>query len=345
MKKIITFLLLLVPFAAISQNLTGTWEGSGGGTTYIRMVIKHRGDSLFGYTYDEGSGYCKAWFLGRYNKAGKRLVGRGTEMIEHTSNHVLVDYDLVYSKEEDGEYLRESLGEVGFLQRLLGSNNRQYLKKTSNKISLPRKTSVKAKPPLTRPPVARVPEKKTAPVVVKKEPVKKTVPATKPVAKKTTPVSPTVVPKPVIEKKVAGRSDSLAKIIPAKKAEFKPASAALIKKKDERTSKLVQTIYTSVDTVKMYVYDNGEVDGDTVTVFFDNSVILNRYRISDKAKELFLPVSKNGEQHTIELFANNLGTIPPNTALIIIMTGSKRYELRASYDFHTNAKIIIQYKE
>jgi hypothetical protein len=87
------------------------------------------------------------------------------------------------------------------------------------------------------------------------------------------------------------------------------------------------------------------VDGDTVTVFFDNSIILDRYMISDKAKVFTLPVSKDGQPHSIELFANNLGTIPPNTALIIINTGKERHELRASYDLQTNAKIIIQYKE
>jgi hypothetical protein len=45
------------------------------------------------------------------------------------------------------------------------------------------------------------------------------------------------------------------------------------------------------------------------------------------------------------LFANNIGTIPPNTALIILIAGKKRYEVHASYDLSTNAKIIFQYKE
>ncbi len=129
------------------------------------------------------------------------------------------------------------------------------------------------------------------------------------------------------------------------KTERKETPVAILQKKNERSSKLVETIFTSADTVKMFVYDNGEVDGDTVTLFFDNAIILDRYRISEKGKELVLPISRNGRQHVIELFANNLGSIPPNTALLIIVAGKRRYELRASYDLQTNAKIIIQYQE
>lgn len=344
MKKIIVLIFFYAPLAALCQNLTGTWEGSGGGVTYIKMVVKHRGDSVYGYTYDEGGGYCKATFLGRYNRSRKILVGSGIRMLERTPNHVLVDYDLVYSKEPGGEFLKENLGEVGFLERLFGQRSRQYLRKTSNKVDFP-KEPVNAEPQSASPPV------------VKKEQVKKVPPAMPPVIKKepvkTTPikVKPTIAAKPVIpapvkkEEPTILRADTIAKVASPKKVERIPAPVALIKKKEERSSKLVETIYTSADTIKMSVYDNGEVDGDTVTVFFDNSVILDRYRISDKAKELYLPVSRNGKQHSIELFANNLGSIPPNTALIIIMAGNKRYELRASYDLQTNAKIIIQYKE
>ena len=89
---------------------------------------------------------------------------------------------------------------------------------------------------------------------------------------------------------------------------------------------------------------DGEVDGDTVTVFLDNAVVLDRYRISEKAKVLYVPI-KDGQTRIIDLLANNLGSIPPNTALIIVTAGKKRYELHASYDLKTNARIVIQYRE
>lgn len=357
--KIFTCLFVfLFPLSAFCQILTGTWEGSGGGTTFIRLVVKHRGDSLFGYTYDEGGGYCKATFIGRYSKSGKRLVGRGKEMIENSGTHVLTEYDLVYSKEPGGEYLRENVGQSGFLERLLGGDSRQYLKKISNRISPPvAKTS---KPPVSAPRapanVGKAVPLKKSPVITpkvqpKKEVVKKpvTVPSKTVVVSKPNTAVVSKTPKPITKPPVAtkvARDTVVKKVVAAPpKVVVKTAPAALIRKKDERTSKLVETIYTTADSVKMFVYDNGEVDGDTVTVFINNALVLDRYRISEKAKEISFPVTNNGGVHTIELFANNLGSIPPNTALIILIAGKERFELRASYDLSTNAKIIIRHQE
>lgn len=356
MKKFTWLFVLAFPLSVFSQNLTGTWEGSGGGVTFIRMVVKHRGDSLFGYTYDEGGGYCQATFLGRYDRSRKRLIGRGNEMIENSGSHVLTKYNLVYSKEPGGEFLRENVGEPGLFERLLGGDSRQYLKKISNRISPPVAKNKTARPPAARKPVPPA-VIKPAPPVVKKQPVKKPpvvqpqAPPKKVVVKKPAVVAskPVVVNKPKPATNAAPASivkDTLLKKVAAPPTVIvKTAPAALIKKKDERTSKLVETIYTTADSVKMFVYDNGEVDGDTVTIFINNALVLDRYRISEKAKEISFPVSSNGGVHTIELFANNLGSIPPNTALIILIAGKERFELRASYDLSTNAKIVIRHQE
>jgi hypothetical protein len=355
MKKILLFIFLCMPMLVLCQDLTGTWEGSGGGTTYIRMVITHTGDSLVGYTYDEGSGYCKATFLGTYNSARKRLVGSGITMIERTPNHVLVDYDLRYSKEEDGEYLRERSGS-GLLQEIFGSTSAPlYLKRTSRVVDDPYTKKI-IKTPGRTPAMRPDPEVKAPPpAAVKPKPQVKTIPPVpvkpKPAAvrPKTPAVQKPVVPKPAPKPPEIKKKDmpELKKepVVPPKATVEKPVRPEpLLKKKEERSSKLVETIYTNADTLKIAVYDNGEVDGDTVTVFLDNAVVLDRYRISEKAKELYVPI-RSGQTRIIDLFANNLGSIPPNTALIIITAGKKRYELHASYDLKTNARIVIQYKE
>ena len=347
MKNFSWLFILLFQLSAFSQDLTGTWEGSGGGTTFIRLVVKHRGDSLFGYTYDEGGGYCKATFLGRYSESAKRVVGRGNEMIENSGTHVLTRYDFVYSKEAGGEFLRENVGEQGFLDKIFGGDSRQYLRKINNRISPPVAKVKKATPavPKAAPPIVKTEPVKKPPVVQPQNPPKKEV-----VKKPETIVSKPAVtskPKPVVKSQVPAiiKNDTTSRVAAPPKIVVKTAPAAMIKKKDERSSKLVETIYTTADSVKMYVYDNGEVDGDTVTIFINNALVLDRYRISEKAKEISFPVLSNGGVHTIELFANNLGSIPPNTALIILIAGKERFELRASYDLSTNAKIVIRHQE
>ncbi len=90
-------LLLFLTSALPAQNLTGTWEGAGGGSGYCKMVILHIGDSLFGYTYDTGMGYCKANFSGIYDDATKKLVAKNIDFIERKGPHSLSIYHLNYS--------------------------------------------------------------------------------------------------------------------------------------------------------------------------------------------------------------------------------------------------------
>ncbi len=116
-------------------------------------------------------------------------------------------------------------------------------------------------------------------------------------------------------------------------------------KKENRVSKLVKTIYTKEDSVKLIIYDDGEIDGDIVTVFDNNKIVVNKLLLVSKPYQINLHLSALNNTHTIELIAENLGSIPPNTAYMLIIAGSERYEIKASSDLTSNAKIIIQYKK
>ncbi|WP_165352408.1 hypothetical protein [Flavobacterium anhuiense] len=49
--------------------------------------------------------------------------------------------------------------------------------------------------------------------------------------------------------------------------------------------------------------------------------------------------------HEVILVAENLGDIPPNTALMKIKAGDKKYEIKITSDEQKNAVINFKYKE
>ena len=92
------------------------------------------------------------------------------------------------------------------------------------------------------------------------------------------------------------------------------------------------------------LYDNGEIDGDTVSVYHNNTLIVSRARLSAKAISFRFPVDGAHPHHELVMVANNLGSIPPNTSLMIITAKDKRYEVFISSSEQKNAKVVIDLK-
>ena len=112
----------------------------------------------------------------------------------------------------------------------------------------------------------------------------------------------------------------------------------------ERENKLVNTIDVDEKEVKIDFYDNGEIDNDTITVYDNNRLIVNAGRLSNSAITLNLQFSAEVPVHELITVAENLGDIPPNTALMVITYGKKRYEVFITSDEQRNAKVILRYK-
>lgn len=97
------------------------------------------------------------------------------------------------------------------------------------------------------------------------------------------------------------------------------------------------------DSITLHLYDNGKVDGDSVSVFFNrNPVVLNQ-QLGTKPVVVHLQLLPGVNE--IAMFAINLGEVPPNTALCIIYAGNKRYDLNVSSTLGANGTIRIQRKQ
>ena len=111
-----------------------------------------------------------------------------------------------------------------------------------------------------------------------------------------------------------------------------------------RENKLVKKIITHNKTISIDLYDNGTIDNDTIIVYDNKQLIVNKKRLSYKAIHFDLNFSATNNEHEIIIVAHNMGTVPPNTALLVYKDSLLRQELFITSTNKMNAKLIIVYE-
>ena len=111
----------------------------------------------------------------------------------------------------------------------------------------------------------------------------------------------------------------------------------------ERENNLVKTITTSEENIQIELYDNGTIDNDTITVYHNNEMVVANRRLSYQPISIKLKCNKSDSRHELIVVAENLGDIPPNTALMVVKAGKERYEIFLASNEQRNAKVIINY--
>jgi hypothetical protein len=117
------------------------------------------------------------------------------------------------------------------------------------------------------------------------------------------------------------------------------------KEVDIRKTLLEQTVYFKSDSLQLTLYDNGEVDGDTVSVLMNGTVIMPRVGLSTNAVRKTIYIDNTEDSIQLVMYAENLGSIPPNTGLLVVRDGKDIYEIRFSGDLQKNAAILFRRKK
>lgn len=356
MKLNATLLLILLFFSAgaIAQNITGIWKGYFVQKTFGYIEDRYRfevqieqlpNNALNGVTYSYKTTvfYGKADVKGIYTKKTNNIVLNETKMVDmkigDQSQPCLMTCYLEYDK-------------MGNLQTLTGTytsrvlkdgtdcgNGKVYLEKTTETdfykedflLKLEKKkpapnTTVKAKPPVTKP----TPKPNVAPIqkgvkpgaeshVLDQAKGKPTEPSLGSIA---APQKKEVIIAPPVEKPALPKPEIMKK----------------------RANELAKTITTSAKTIKIDLYDNGEIDGDIISVYHNNKLIVNKKQLAHKPISITIDMDSEGGHHEFVLVAENLGSIPPNTALMVVTANSKRYELFITSTEQKNAVVAIEYK-
>jgi hypothetical protein len=110
-----------------------------------------------------------------------------------------------------------------------------------------------------------------------------------------------------------------------------------------RVDSLVNTVILHSADVKIELYDDGVIDGDSVTVFINNKLLLYHRMLTDRPLTIHFNAFPNTEYELV-MYADNLGTIPPNTALLMVTSGSEKYKAFMSSSEQTSATIRFVYK-
>ena len=113
---------------------------------------------------------------------------------------------------------------------------------------------------------------------------------------------------------------------------------------EKRGNEILKTIEITNENFMVTLYDNGAVDGDSISLFYNGKLILSHKMLSEKPITLNLDATTNHAVNELTMYAENLGTIPPNTALMVVTDGDSRYEVRISSDLKKSGTIRFIHK-
>jgi len=108
---------------------------------------------------------------------------------------------------------------------------------------------------------------------------------------------------------------------------------------EKRNNTVLKTIEIENENIKIDLYDNGEIDGDSVSLFLNGKLLLARKKLTTQPLTIRIPFDELDNENELVMYAENLGTIPPNTALMIVTDGNKRYEVRITSDLQKSGTI------
>lgn len=125
--------------------------------------------------------------------------------------------------------------------------------------------------------------------------------------------------------------------------EFKLPTAAIFVA--QRKTVAPQILEFKSDSLELKLYDNGEIDGDTVSLLLNGEILLAKQGLKASAIRKTIYIQPGSDELTLVLYAENLGKYPPNTGLLVVNDGEDVYQIRFSADLQQNAAVIFRRKK
>ncbi len=329
-RHLILCMLLACAFSSPCQTITGAWKGKIGAARAELKLIK-KGDSLLGtsYYYTSASHYRRYAVKGYFDSETNSVVWWDDKLLEDkapgglfgTSKEALLNVADFNCPGEEKMTLEGN------------STDRDNKDRTRGPVQLEKETkpgfrdewdfvienyTVGANDPDIIDSVALVSNPEPAPI----KGYETALSATKIISAQPEEPKPIIIAAPVLkeEKKAVAQN--------VNEQKFKT-----------REKKLATVIPITGDSIELRFYDNAIIDGDSISVFLNGHMLFEHVRLEYKPYTVKLAVSDLQDDNELVMVAENLGTIPPNTSLMVVIVGDNRYEARLESSEQTSALI------
>ena len=361
------FLFIATPYLLPAQVVTGSWYGhadvemAGIHNNYLtELVIKQKGtkvEGIFGYYFRDK--YQSFFIHGRYNPKTREVIILNIPVIYFNSNSTVNSIDcntnfrgiLMNSKlgssvkgtfyhDEKYKYtcpdikvsytLDKDDNQHDSLSTMVASSAHVWKPQADDFVV---DVAVKAPPAATEPPAS---------------------PSKQPDSAVTAAVVPAPLPAKDSTVSMALATSSTAKAVITSQPGTITAAPAnpvmndtkwITESFTRRKAVLNRELEVESDSVRLSFYDNGDIDGDSISVFVNSQIILTHQELAAKAFNVYLHLDSTRDVNEVSMFAENLGRIPPNTALMVLTDGKNRYEVFMSSSLTENATIRLRRKK
>lgn len=322
LRIILVLSLVLTARFVFSQSISGSWYGKadvvvqGMYNNYLtELVLKQRGDEVegvFGYYFKDA--YQSFFVRGTYNKETRAVRIKGLPMLFYRSNSTM----------NGAECMMDFEGTLRVSQ-VKSSMNGSFVTIDKYKYTCPEMRASFTMDVATK----NLDSMLSSSIVGKKF----WMPQREDVVVSTSTAAP-----------VVNGSPSTASIAPAKITDsaINYNERNLLAQFTRRKILYTKDLEIGSDSIRISLYDNGEIDGDTVTVFLNGKPVLAHQELTARALNIYLTLDNSKDVNEVSLFAENLGKIPPNTALMVVTDGISRFEVFLSSSYTQNATVRIK---
>jgi hypothetical protein len=112
---------------------------------------------------------------------------------------------------------------------------------------------------------------------------------------------------------------------------------------EDRTLEEQSTVVCTNRNVTVRLWDRNKEDGDTVSVSLNGKWLVRNLGLTTKGSEYQITLA-NGSDSYLILHAENLGKIPPNTAAMEVLDGTRTHRVTLSSDMTKSGTIRLVYR-